>query len=164
MFKIVVIVALAAVLFTGLTYFNMTKHADRFMVRIEREVVALFDRRDGLGSIEESVMRIAKEEGIALAKEDLTVRIAPINSLGAAMSAPESSTEAIEVVTRFRLERYVFSGNYTRRVIKYLTGAPSGSQSYSSGGFSSGVNMSSPSRDIQSHRDSIGRAVRGENE
>lgn len=164
MFRLVVIVALVAVLFTGLSYFNMYKQADRFMLRIERDVLALYDRRNSLDTIDQSVRQIAKQEGINLTENGLKVRLAPVNSLGAALAAPESSSEAIEVVATFKLERSIFSGNYTRRVIKYLTDAPAGSSSYSSGGFSGGgVNLSSPTRDIQSHRNSVGRAVRGEN-
>ena len=163
MFKIVIILVIVAVIFTGLSYYNMTKRADRFMLRIERDVVALYDRRDGLQSIEQSVLRIAGEEGIKLEKDDLKVRLAPVNSLGAALAAPDNSTEAIEVVATFPLEQSIFSANYTRRVIKYLGAAPAGSQSYSSGGFTGGVNMSHPTRDVQSYRDSVGRAAAGQN-
>ena len=163
MFKLVVILVIVAVIFTGLSYYNMAKRADRFMIRIEREVLALFDRRDGLDSVKQSVMRVAGEEKIKLEADDLEVRIVPISSLGSALAAPDNSTEAIEVAATFPLEQSIFSGKYTRRVIKYLSAASGGSQSYSSGGFPMDVNMSHPTRDVQSYRDSVGRAVAGQN-
>lgn len=163
MFKLVVILVIVAVIFTGLSYYNMAKRADRFMIRIDREVLSVYDRRDGLDSIKQSVIKLAGEEKIQLEAGDMEVRIVPVNSLGSALAAPDNSTEAIEVAATFPLEQSIFSGTFKRRVIKYLSATPAGSQSYSSGGFPMDVNMSHPTRDVQSYRDSVGRAVAGQN-
>jgi uncharacterized membrane protein len=167
MFRLLVVIILCLALFTGFVYYNMSKQADRFMTRIQREVLELFDRRAGLDPVKEAVQQIADEENIAIQPRDISVQIVPTTSSHAAaavgMAAVDSAGEAIEVTVDFTVEQYLFSRTFTRKAAKQLKGMPAGGSSHSAGGFTGGVNLSHPTRDVHSHRQSVDRAVRGKN-
>ncbi|MBN1298043.1 hypothetical protein JXA80_14790 [bacterium] len=172
MFRFVVIAVLAFGLFAGFMYFQMFKEADRFMNRVQIEGLEAFDTRNGLRSIEETVRKIAEEEMIILAPAGLEVKVAPTAKARAVaatgVAPPVSGSEAIVVTASFKVSRSIFSQTFTRTASKTLHNpvpAASGRSSgrSSGGGMTGGVNMSRPTRDVNSHRQSVKRAVGGHN-
>jgi len=167
MFRFVVILVLVFGLFAGLMYFQMYKQADRFISRVQLEALEAFDSRAGFNSIEEKVREIAAEEKVTLDRNSPEIEITDsararaVAMVGAA--PPRAGSEQIVVTATFKVERAIFSHTYTRTASKVLSGAPVGGGGRQSGGFTGGVNMSRPSRDIGSHRQSINKAVGGRN-
>lgn len=165
MFRLLIVIILCVALFTGFVYYNMSKQADRFMTRIQREVLELFDRREGLDPVKEAVQQIAREDNITIHPADITVQIVPTTSSHAAaavgMAAVGSAGEAIEVTVDFTVGQYFYSHTFSRKASKQLKGMPAGGSTHSTGGFTGGVNLSHPTRDVHSHRQSVDRAVRG---
>ena len=165
--KLIFAVICAAVLITALSYFQMYQHADRVNTRIEREALALFDRAQGMNSIENKVKEILKDENVDLADNGLNLEI--INSVRThaadmvGIARPNSGAKSVLVTTTFKTHRFIFSHTYTRKAKKDLYGKndrAGDSRGRSSAPF--GVNMGSqPSRDVGSHRSSVKKAVGG---
>lgn len=167
MFRFVVILVLLFGLFAGLMYFQMYKQADRFMHRVQIEALEAFDSRDGFKSIEDTVRKIAAEEQVKLDRNSPKVEVEDTAKARAAamvgVAPARAGSEQIVVTATFKIERAIFSQTFTRSAAKVLSGAPVGNRGRSSGGFTGGVNVSRPSRDVGSHRRSINNAVSGKN-
>ena len=166
MFRLVVFVVAALALFTGFAYFQIYQEAGKFTNRIQLEALELFDRRDGLDFVTETVKKIAESENIELVPGKLNVRMIATTDHQAAslvdIAVPDTGKETLAVTTTFKIKRSFVSQTFTRSATKVMTGADRRA-TRSSGGFSSGVNISRPTRDINSHRQTIKRAVSGKN-
>ena len=166
MFRLVMVIVFCFALFTGFAYFYMSKQADRFMDRIQHEVLELFDRRSGLEPVSDAVQRIAREQKIEIYPNDIKVKIVATTSSPAAAvvgmaAAVDSAGEAIEVVVDFTVRQFIYSHTFSRKTAKQLKGVAAGSRPQS--GFTGGFDVSRPTRDVHSHRQSVERAVSGQN-
>ena len=165
MFRLVMVIVLCFALFTGFAYFYMSKQADRFMDRIQHEALELFDRRAGLDSVKDAVQRIAREQKVEIHPNDIKVQIvATTDSPAAAVvgmaAAMDSVGEAIEVAVNFTVRQFIYSHTFSRKTSKQLKGTATGGRSH--GGYSGGFDVSRPTRDVHSHRQSVERAVSGQ--
>jgi hypothetical protein len=163
MYRLLMIIVLCAGLFAGFAYFRMYQQAEQFNNSIQTFVLGPFDRRAGLDSVNESVMTLAKEHNILIHSNNIDVRIVkngtPQAASMAGISVSNSGRESIEVTTTFTVELFVFSKTFTKTAQRHLQGM--GAPGSSHHGFSGGVNVPGPGRDVQSHRQSIERATGG---
>ncbi len=141
-------------LFATLTFFRMGTHADQFVTRVEREALATYDTNYGPDSLREKVMTIAREERIPIADDDLEIK----------QTNPSGSSLLVEIVFRFKMKKTVVSRTFEKTASRTFRGQSQGHNRLPPGFSTGSVNTSSPSRDINSHRQTIGRAAAGKNE
>jgi len=155
---IIIIFILFLALISIFNYVRLSHRADEFMDRVEKEVLARYDRKQALDSMKPMILDMAVESGISLEDDDLSVRFLNPGEPGASARGEVVTLQAsfnvewVFLKKRFDQERRrEFTNNQPRR-------APSDR------GFQVGVNVSRPSRDVGSHRKTIDRAKSGQNE
>ena len=163
--KMLLIIAfLGAVIFSGLTYFRMEYMAAGFMEQITREVLAVFDQKNSIDTMNKPILSLAKQQNISLKPEDLHITWLG-NSETGGFSSQTPKEDTIEVDATFQIKRGFmtreFHKSVQRPMRRYTTGSSRPQSRSSSGSSYQGFDPPRPAKDVNSFRNDVKRAARG---
>lgn len=149
--------------FIGYNLVNLEKASDRFMERVNLEVLEKYDPNLGPNFMVDPIAKIAEEERILLPRENIGVGFINPDNISSASAleaiSQDSVGEVVAITLTYDIKRHFMTRRFTKTIDKALEDWTVSGANRESPGFPHGVDLPVPARGVQSYRDSVRKSI-----